>query len=78
VVNGESGISKEEIASNPEVGDVIVTNDGEYGHVAVISKILNNNSVELVESNWKDDEKIGAGRVLALNSPSIEGGWRKG
>ena len=76
VVNGSKGVPKETIVSDPKAGDVIITDEGEYGHVAVIKTVLPNGEVELTESNYDLDEKIDHNRKITLKDSKILGGWR--
>lgn len=72
------GIPAAEWKSSPQVGDVIITDESKnYGHVAVVNKILPDGRIQLTESNYNNDEKVHHNRVMSLNSPRIYGAIRK-
>lgn len=48
-------------------GDVIVQGIGDYGHVAVVTKVNPDGSVEVTESNYNENEKVTHGRVVNPN-----------
>lgn len=72
------GIPAAEWKSSPQVGDVIITDESKnYGHVAVVNKILPDGRIQLTESNYNNDEKVHHNRTMSLNSPRIYGAIRK-
>jgi surface antigen len=57
----------------PQVGNSIVFNGGKWGHVAVISKINEDGTAVLDESNYGNDRKVTKSRTVRLDDPSILG-----
>lgn len=71
------GIQANQWRQNPRVGDVIITDENPtYGHVAVVSEILPNGTIRLIESNYRGDEKVTYNRTIPLNSNKIYGAIR--
>lgn len=63
--------------NNPQVGDVIISNDNpNYGHVCVVNAVLPNGQVRVTESNYHGDQKVNNTRVVSVNSPRIYGAIR--
>lgn len=56
-----------------KVGDVIVQNIGNYGHVAIVNSINPDGTITLSESNYNKDEKVNHSRKISLDSPRIYG-----
>lgn len=59
----------------PAVGEVVVLQEGKFGHVAIIIDIKDN-SLLLYESNYIPG-KITDNREISIHSPDIVGYWRK-
>jgi len=62
---------------HPVTGDMIVTNQGSWGHVAIINEIISQDRVKVSESNWKLDERIGHGRIVNLKDTRLAYIWRE-
>jgi hypothetical protein len=63
--------------NNPQVGDVVITNDNkESGHVFVVNTLLPNRMARVTESNWHGNEKVTHDRIISLDSPRIYGAIR--
>lgn len=60
----------------PQVGDVLIFNQGKYGHVAVVNEVLPNGQLKLSESNYNLDEKVNHSRVISANDKNIYGAIR--
>lgn len=56
----------------PLIGQVVLTSESEWGHVALIDDIQDGDLI-LIESNYNGDGKVTKGRRLAINSPLIRG-----
>lgn len=63
--------------NNPQVGDVVITNDNkENGHVFVVNTLLPNRMARVTESNWHGNERVTHDRIVPLDSPRIYGAIR--
>jgi surface antigen len=60
----------------PQVGNSIIFNGGDWGHVAVIAKINPDGTAVLDESNFNNDKRVTKNRVVKLSDPSIIGFMR--
>jgi len=58
----------------PEVGDVVQTSEGTYGHTAIIRGFTEDGNMILEEANYRAGQ-VTYGRELALDSSSIIGYW---
>jgi|GEM_PF-5324256 len=59
----------------PEPGAVLVTNDGKFGHVALVTSVNRaNNTFTVSEFNYKKG-RYGT-RTISMNDPKIEGYWK--
>jgi hypothetical protein len=63
-------------SSTPFVGAVVVTSEGPYGHVAVITAITEDGFLILDEANYSPCRHT-TGRHLSVDSPLILGYWVK-
>ncbi len=68
-------LAKEDILRQPFAGLMIVTDEGHWGHVAVVNQVLGNAKVRVSESNYGLDETIDHGRIVDLNSTQLAYGW---
>lgn len=57
----------------PQVGSVVITSEGPFGHVAVVESIEGNQLI-LTEANYAKCRKT-SGRRLSIDSPYILGYW---
>jgi len=58
----------------PKVDDLILFHYKKTGHIGIISKILNDNYVEICEQNWeKDWENIKYSRIINIDNKMIIG-----
>ncbi len=60
----------------PQLGDMIVTDEGMWGHVAIINKVISKNRVRVSESNYDLLEKVSHNRVVGLGSTQLAYIWR--
>ena len=59
-----------DLYSIPRVGSIIVTSEGEYGHIGYIEKI-EGDKLYILEANYKPCEV--STRILSINAPQIRG-----
>lgn len=60
----------------PQTGNAIIFNGGDWGHVAVISKINPDGTAVLDESNFNNDKRVTKNRIVKLSDPAIIGFMR--
>lgn len=71
------GIPANQWRNNPQVGDVVITNENPtYGHVFVVNKVLPNGKIQVTESNYKRSEAVSHDRIVSINSSAIYGAIR--
>lgn len=74
--NKKTNISASAFSQDQQVGDVIIsTTNLPYGHVSLVTKVNGDGTVEVTESNYGLDEKVGK-RTVSVNDPKITGIYR--
>lgn len=72
------GISAAQWRQNPQIGDVIISNDNPtYGHVYVVNQKLPDGRLQVSESNYHNNEKVTHTRIVSPNDPKIYGAIRR-
>jgi hypothetical protein len=66
------GFTAEE--QQPQVGDVVQTSEGTWGHTAIIAGFTSDGSMILDEANYRSGT-VTYGRELSIDSPNVIGFW---
>jgi hypothetical protein len=74
--NKKTNISAYTFSQDQQVGDVIISKTNlPYGHVSLVTKVNGDGTVEVIESNYGLDEKVGK-RTVSVNDSKITGIYR--